>query len=421
METNETNELIKKIIVIKNDPNFVSIKRDFEKKSLFNVLKIDNDENLHSNFLAWLFDPRETHELQQEPLLKLLDLLLLNALKQNDTYIGNIRGLQELLKSKKNIENIDVIREFSIKNGRIDIKISIENYNIIIENKIRSSESKGQTEKYINADEFKGKLNIYVFLRLPGTDKAKSQDFINVDYKELCQNVIIPLAELFSKNVRTKLFLDDYITTLTIPSPNDDSLIGYLKGFNEIKGQLHDILSSINDSINKNKDYIEKESFIKDFIEEHKSIIREFIKNEDKYDSIKEHLGATISARVKAQYILFELIDKIIIKNADKKSCEEILGKLLDDLIDTTYNVYQVLSKEPRKDKGYNRYITKPLINELNKYLEENDLNKYLEDKDKLEKVKEIGNCYITNNWTQKNVEDFKKYCDNFRKENDLI
>ena len=183
METNETNELIKKIIVIKNDPNFVSIKRDFEKKSLFNVLKIDNDENLHSNFLAWLFDLRETHELQQEPLLKLLDLLLLNALEQNDTYIKNnihelkgfntyienIRGLQELLKSKKNIENIDVIREFSIKNGRIDIKISIENYNIIIENKIRSTESEGQTEKYINADEFKGRniRNIFVLLHLP--------------------------------------------------------------------------------------------------------------------------------------------------------------------------------------------------------------------------------------------------------------
>lgn len=50
-------DLKKKIIDMQNDSIYQNLSASYNKQNIFSILKIERNENRHSAFLCWLFNP----------------------------------------------------------------------------------------------------------------------------------------------------------------------------------------------------------------------------------------------------------------------------------------------------------------------------------------------------------------------------
>ncbi len=142
--------------------------------NIFKILNICEKEKIHSNFLAWLFSPYESHELNNIALKE----LLIQLSKKEAEYINLL-----LL----DYSDLEVYREYTIDNGRrIDILMESKNNKVIfiIENKIWSGESDNQLEYYKNyIDEKYSDYNrIFLFLTPEKERKEKYKGYIHITY-----------------------------------------------------------------------------------------------------------------------------------------------------------------------------------------------------------------------------------------------
>ena len=110
------------------DPDVEKLELELSKTNIFEVLNIINAEIRHSNFLAWLLNPKGSHNLK--------DLFLKWFLKDvfSDT---RVEWANEFMVDSVNTEHVDVYREFR----NIDLLLKFDNFIVVIENKIWSKES----------------------------------------------------------------------------------------------------------------------------------------------------------------------------------------------------------------------------------------------------------------------------------------
>ena len=146
--------------------------------NIFKILNICEKEKIHSNFLAWLFSPYESHELNNIALKE----LLIQLSKKEAEYISLL-----LL----DYSDLEVYREYTIDNGRrIDILMESKNNKVIfiIENKIWSGEGDNQLEDYKNyIDEKYSDYNrIFLFLTPEKERKEKYKGYIHITYSMIC-------------------------------------------------------------------------------------------------------------------------------------------------------------------------------------------------------------------------------------------
>ena len=142
--------------------------------NIFKILNICEKEKIHSNFLAWLFSPYESHELNNIALKE----LLIQLSKKEAEYISLL-----LL----DYSDLEVYREYTVDNGRrIDIVMESKNNKVIfiIENKIWSGEGDNQLEDYKNyIDEKYSDYNrIFLFLTPEKERKEKYKGYIHITY-----------------------------------------------------------------------------------------------------------------------------------------------------------------------------------------------------------------------------------------------
>lgn len=141
---------------LSNDLENIISERD--KFNIFNVLKLNNAEIRHSNFLAWLMTPRESHNIVDYFLKAFLEFSIKDFI--NDSRIK--------------IDPIDILGvtyyDCEIRREYCNIDILIINpdnkFVCVIENKIWSGEHSQQLERYaqIINNEFKGYKKLYLFL-----------------------------------------------------------------------------------------------------------------------------------------------------------------------------------------------------------------------------------------------------------------
>ena len=118
--------------------DFDLIKESFDEFNIFNVLGVQRREIRHSNFLGWLFDPNESHNLGDVFLIELLKVV-------SDAGSLSSEKLEQLLESdlsdtivhRESENNIDIL----IINRELDFVICIEN-------KIDHHFTEGQLKKY---------------------------------------------------------------------------------------------------------------------------------------------------------------------------------------------------------------------------------------------------------------------------------
>jgi hypothetical protein len=185
--------------------------------NVFRALKIEQVEIRHSNVLAWLLDPEETHGLSDIVIRRLLSNILLFS----DKIIPGITALNiELF----DFADIEVRREW--KNIDILVIDHTNKFVCLIENKINSGESEGQLSKYkhIIEDEFTGYIIIPVFLTLSNQEPSVS-DFIGYSYTQILavlSKIIKQRQNQLSEPIR--FFLNQYIETIRRLTMQDEEL-----------------------------------------------------------------------------------------------------------------------------------------------------------------------------------------------------
>jgi len=194
--------------------------------NLFDVLQVSHVEIRHSNVLAWLLTPDETHGLGALFLRRLLSRLLM---EEDVSGVSLTAAKVELMP----LGDIEVRREW----GNIDILVigRLHKWCLLIENKIHAKESKGQLTKYIEKvkNEFSGYQIVPVFLTLEGEDP--SEDAVDAGYIGLGYNTILDLAErLVLQNINripedAQIFLKHYLEVLRRLTMQDEQLVDLCK------------------------------------------------------------------------------------------------------------------------------------------------------------------------------------------------
>jgi hypothetical protein len=185
--------------------------------NVFRALKIEQAEIRHSNVLAWLLDPEETHGLSDIVIRRLLS----NILLLSDKIIPGITASRlELL----DFAEIEVRREW--KNIDILVIDHINKFVCVIENKINSGESEGQLAKYkhIIEDEFADYIVIPVFLTLSNQEPSVSE-FICYSHTQILavlSKIIKQRQNQLSEPIR--FFLNQYIETVRRLTMQDEEL-----------------------------------------------------------------------------------------------------------------------------------------------------------------------------------------------------
>lgn len=192
------------------------------KLSEFNILKIlriENAEIRHSNILAWLLNPRESHGLGELVVKRFIASILMASDHEMPMSAAEVDLLD--------LHGVEVNRE----RDNIDILV-VDRRNkfvLLIENKIYSGESKGQLARYLQRirAEFSDYRLIPVFLTLNGAVSAdeSASAYICYDYISLqktLEAIYTQHHEQMSKPVG--IFIKHYLESMRRLTMEDESL-----------------------------------------------------------------------------------------------------------------------------------------------------------------------------------------------------
>lgn len=200
MSTEKIDKLYKQFL---EDTNVEHIKEVIgnEQPNIFKILRVANAEIRHSNFLSWLLDPNENHNLKEVVLNKFLQEII----NSSDSFDESVT-IEDI-----GIENVEIRREWE----NIDLLIILDEYVFCIENKIFSGEHSDQLTRYKNIVEtnFSDKTQIYLYLNPFGYSSYGESDV----YLPISYQVIIDILEnlnLDEIDTTVKSFIEQYLLTL---------------------------------------------------------------------------------------------------------------------------------------------------------------------------------------------------------------
>lgn len=176
MVNKSDKDLLEKFII--NNKNLERLENVVDDFNIFTSLNLINNEIRHSNFLSWIMDPKENHNLKDYFLSSLLKVISMRASSSgiNAPSIFDIDNW--------NFTETEVLREWR----NIDILIKDDNHKLIcvIENKIYSKEHSGQLRRYkeIVEEEYPNYQKIFVYLTIEG-DEASEDDYLSINYHDI--------------------------------------------------------------------------------------------------------------------------------------------------------------------------------------------------------------------------------------------
>ena len=220
-----------------------AIIRKINQNSILDIYGIARSETHHSKFLAWLFNPNESHNTRELALRKLLNIAVRRGIEQNnqskDFQWFRNTVLTSATHSSTSASNVQVLTESYVEaqgkkgtKGRIDILVSNlalggDFINIIVENKIYSNEHDEQTTTYFEGINKKFPKQKHIFLYLAPKSKCEmpiqhgpactGKDFIEINYQDILTEVLTSILEEPISSA-TKIAIEDYIHCITSPS-----------------------------------------------------------------------------------------------------------------------------------------------------------------------------------------------------------
>ena len=197
----------RKCASIITDHDFEKIELSLREPNIFRALSVERKELKHSNFIAYVLDPRENHGLKDIVLKKLLRDIFSESKAINRTIFDA---------DYIDLHNIDIRREWR----NIDILVILKDDIILIENKVDSTDHSNQLKRYhkIAEEAFPDKHRHFVYLTPFGSDPqdADSRDsYINYSYVQISE-IVESILSLYSNSISQKIifYLSDYLTTV---------------------------------------------------------------------------------------------------------------------------------------------------------------------------------------------------------------
>jgi len=181
----------------------------------FNVLKVDEFEIRHSNFLAWVLDPSENHRLSDYVLKKFIKEIIIR--NENKKYSINETMRLDLKDAKiyRELNNIDVL-VVSESNKLV----------VVIENKIKATESKNQLKRYLDCvkEQYPEFKIIPVFLTRYG-DEPSEEEYAILSYESV-YDILKFTLEIYSGHINQKIqdFISDYARILEVLLMKDEGI-----------------------------------------------------------------------------------------------------------------------------------------------------------------------------------------------------
>lgn len=235
----KSSEIKQRILSIRNNAVYQELSASYGKKNVFNILKVERNENRHSAFLCWLFDPTSDHGLGVEPIKKLLALYSFCVNASNDLNVLMLSGNYDVEVEECTTEKVVGGLLGSSDQDRIDIWMrliltdsELNKYlvPVVIENKVGAGEGKEQTKRYADAMEMfcnnneKATDAVKIFLTPNEGQKCSSQTFTHLTYQQLLDNVLSPLSA-YKMPEDSKNIIEAYIQTLSTPVMSTDDEI----------------------------------------------------------------------------------------------------------------------------------------------------------------------------------------------------
>jgi hypothetical protein len=191
----------------------------------FKVVGVSDSENHHSNMLAWLMNPNEDHRLGDSVFRDFLLKVLREAHESADKESrGNLPEITDV--NCANFTDLKVRRE----QGRTDILCVSKSNDIVvvIENKIKAEEGKGQLPRYINMvkEEYSDiKKPVFVYLTLGGEKAIEGEgQYISFKHDQVYE-IIKSTVEVRKEHMSCEVyaFIKHYLRIMEV-----NALIGEL-------------------------------------------------------------------------------------------------------------------------------------------------------------------------------------------------
>jgi predicted CopG family antitoxin len=202
--TLETKLLLSNLV---KDPRLEELSLSLRSPNFFSILDVSKTEIRHSNFLAWLMTPNESHNLNTV----FIRWFLKEVFSSDKVGWANEFSLDSI-----NLHDVRVFREWH----NIDILIVHDSFVIGIENKIHSSEHSRQLKRYSEVIDknFPKKKRAFVFLTIDGQnpeDEDDARKYVSVDYS-LIKSIIEIVLSVYRNSLsqRIQYYVEDYLLVL---------------------------------------------------------------------------------------------------------------------------------------------------------------------------------------------------------------
>jgi len=228
----------KELKTLEKDFEFERLELNLKLPNIFRILKISKAEIRHSNFLAWLLNPNESHNLRDT----FLKHFLLDISVDFDTL---------------NFQDFEIRREWK----NIDLLIITSGFVVCIENKVDSQEHSNQLLRYkeIIKESFPKHQQYFVYLTTDG-DEPSEVEYQKYSYSQIAETLTHAL-QLYERRLTSevKQYIQDYIEILKIEIMKEHELNELaLKIYNNHKEALDFIFENKPDLATLYYKYFEK-------------------------------------------------------------------------------------------------------------------------------------------------------------------
>ncbi|MBU1200744.1 PD-(D/E)XK nuclease family protein [Patescibacteria group bacterium] len=211
-------DIVKKLNELDKELELVKPSLKLNVPNIFSILKIEDYEIRHSNFLKWLLDPNENHKLDQRFLKPFLKHVFAS---------DKICWTSEFDFKNCDLFKVNVYREWR----NIDILIEHPEFVIAIENKQLSGEHSDQLRRYREtiSTHYPNCKHAFVFLTPDGReviDEIDAEHYVSISYDEIRSN-LEKIINTYSGSLLPKVvnYLKDYVKIIKQDIMKNDPVV----------------------------------------------------------------------------------------------------------------------------------------------------------------------------------------------------
>ncbi|RLQ91334.1 PD-(D/E)XK nuclease family protein [Planomicrobium sp. Y74] len=282
---------------LEHSKEFARLHQKFHQFNPLKVLRVDQFEIRHSNILAWLLDPNETHQLGGFFLKKMLTRLVMPA--ENE---GKGEGIDFLSFLHSSFHDAEVAREVKTHTNRlIDLLVHVPSQKLVlvIENKFHAGESDGQLADYLAYAKLRfpepGYTIVPIFLTL-ANEEPSEDNYLLLGYEDVLG--IIEQHLEFNKETTADAindFLSFYIEVLKEQLVHDEEAVQLaLEVYEGNKSAIDFLFLSQNKNFKKQAIYKGIYKQIGEFNDREKTALRKIYESKKKTIDFIFNIGSNV-------------------------------------------------------------------------------------------------------------------------------